>query len=155
MAYEHTQHGWPIRIAFGLAALVFLVMPAVQPLDQSMPRAAMIGGAAGAVVLSLLWSRMTVRIEGDRLRWSFGPGWPRFSLPLAEVQSVDVTRTTFWQGVGIHRTRRGWLYNVAAGDAVLVTRASGKQTLLGCDEPRRLKSAIEHAQGRRGEGTRR
>jgi hypothetical protein len=34
---------------------------------------------------------------------------------------------------------------VAAGDAVLVTRANGKQTLLGSDEPRRLKSAIDRA----------
>ena len=30
MPYEHTQHGWPVRIAFGLAALGLLAMPAVQ-----------------------------------------------------------------------------------------------------------------------------
>jgi len=60
-----------------------------------------------------------------------------------------VTRTTFWQGVGIHRTRSGWVYNVATGDAVLVTRANGKRTLLGCDEPRRLMAAIDRAVGPR------
>jgi len=145
MAYERTQHGWPIRIAFGVTAVVFLALPAFQPLDLPTPRAVLVAGAMVAVVLGLLWSRMTIRVDGDRLRWSFGPGWPRFSLPLAEIRSVELTRTTFWQGVGIHRTRRGWLYNVAAGDAVLVTRASGKQTLLGSDEPRRLKSAIDRA----------
>lgn len=155
MSYEHTQHGWPVRIAFGLAALVFLVMPVVQPLDQPMPRAVMVGGAAVAVALGLLWSRMTLRIDGERLHWSFGPGWPRFSLQLAEVQSVEVTRTTFWQGWGIHRARGGWLYNIAGWDAVRITRRDGRLVLLGTDEPRRLKAAIEHAQGRRGEGTRR
>jgi hypothetical protein len=145
MAYEHTQHGWPIRIAFGLTALVFLVMMGMRPFDLSMSRAVLLVGAAAAAALGLLWSRMTICIDSDRLRWSFGPGWPRFSLALAEIQSVDATRTTFWQGWGIHRTRRGWLYNIAGWDAVLVTRADGKQFLLGTDEPRRLKSALERA----------
>ena len=149
MAYERTQHGWPIRIAFGVAAVSLLALPALQPLDQPAPRAALVAGAVVAVVLGLLWSRMTIRVDDDRLRWSFGPGWPRFSLPLAEIESVEVTRTTFWQGVGIHRTRSGWVYNVATGDAVLVTRANGKRTLLGCDEPRRLKAAIDRAVGPR------
>lgn len=155
MSYQHTQHGWPVRIAFGLAALVFLVMPVVQPLDRPLPRAVTLGGAVLAVALGLLWSRMTIRVDGDRLHWSFGPGWPRFSLPLAEVQSVEVTRTTFWQGWGIHRVRGGWLYNIAGLDAVRITRRDGKHVLLGTDEPRRLASAIERAQGRQGEGARR
>jgi hypothetical protein len=145
MSYQHTQNGWPVRIAFGLAALAFLAMPAVQPLDRPMPRVVLIGGAAVAVALALLWSRLTIRIDGDRLRWSFGPGWPRFSLPLAEIASVDVTRTTFWQGWGIHLTRQGWLYNISGWDAVLITRRDGKRLLLGTDEPRRLKAALERA----------
>jgi hypothetical protein len=145
MSYQHTQNGWPVRIAFGLAALAFLAMPAVQPLDRPMPRVVLIGGAAVAVALALLWSRLTIRIDGDRLRWSFGPGWPRFSLPLAEIASVDVTRTTFWQGWGIHLTRQGWLYNISGWDAVLITRRDGKRLLLGTDEPRRLKAALERS----------
>jgi hypothetical protein len=145
MSYQHTQNGWPVRIAFGLAALAFLAMPAVQPLDRPMPRVVLIGGAAVAVALALLWSRLTIRIDGDLLRWSFGPGWPRFSLPLAEIASVDVTRTTFWQGWGIHLTRQGWLYNISGWDAVLITRRDGKRLLLGTDEPRRLKAALERA----------
>ena len=145
MSYQHTQNGWPVRIAFGLAALAFLAMPAVQPLDRPTPRVVLIGGAAVAVALALLWSRLTIRIDGDLLRWSFGPGWPRFSLPLAGIASVDVTRTTFWQGWGIHLTRQGWLYNISGRDAVLITRRDGKRLLLGTDEPRRLKAALERA----------
>mgnify|MGYP001154521259 CR=1 FL=1 len=155
MSYERTQHGWPVRIAFGLSVLAFLVASVAQPLEQPAPRAMLIAGAIVAAIFGLVWSRMTVRIDGDRLRWSFGAGWPRFSLPRAEVQSVEVTRTTFWQGWGIRRVRGGWLYNVAGFDAVRITRRDGKHVLLGTDEPRRLASAIERAQGRQGEGTRR
>ena len=87
---------------------------------------------------------MTVRIDDDRLHWSFGPGWPRFSLPLAEVRSVEVTRTTFWEGWGIHRTRRGWLYNIAGWDAVIVTRTDGKQVA-----PRHRRAAPAEVRPRR------
>lgn len=155
MPYQHTQLSWLVRVTFGLSALAILVVPLVQPLDQATPRALLVAGAIVAVVFGLVWSRLTVRIDGDRLRWSFGAGWPRFSLPLAEIQSVEVTRTTFWQGWGIRRLRGGWLYNVAGFDAVRITRRDGKHVLLGTDEPRRLKAAIERAQRQRGAGTRR
>ena len=149
MAYAHTQSGWPVRIAFGLAALAFLAMTSLPPLDRPWPSAVLLVGAAVAVALGVAWGRMTIRVDDDRLLWSFGPGWPRFSLALAQIRSVEVTRTTWWDGWGIHRTRRGWLYNIAGMDAVLITRADGKRVLLGTDEPRRLRSALERALGRK------
>jgi hypothetical protein len=145
VSYEHTQSGWLIRIAMGATALGFLVMASVQPFTGTTPSAALIIGALLTAALGLLWSRLTVRVSADRLHWAFGPGWPYFSLALADIANVEVTRTTFWQGWGIHRTRRGWLYNIAGWDAVAITRNDGKQLLLGTDEPRRLKSALERA----------
>ena len=153
MAYQHTQSGWPVRIAFAATALGFLAMALIRPLDGPTPRTALALGAVAATAIGLIWSRMTLAVEGGRLRWSFGFGWPRFSLPLADIESIAVTRTTFWQGWGIHRTRQGWLYNISGWDAVLVTRKDGKKVLLGTDEPRRLKAAVERALPSR-EGTR-
>jgi hypothetical protein len=149
VSYEHTQSGWPVRIAFGLVAVVFIAMIAVPPLDQPLPTAALIGGAVLAGGLGLGWGRMTIRIDRERLHWWYGPGWPRYSLPLDQIRAVEVTRTTWLQGWGIHRTRRGWLYNVSGYDAVHITRADGKGVLLGTDEPRRLKSALMRATGRK------
>jgi len=143
--YEHTQSGWPVRIAFGLTALGLLVMGSVQPFDRPVPSAVLLVGALVAAALGAAWSRLTVRIDAEHLRWSFGPGWPRFSLLLADIATVEVTSTTFWQGWGIHRTRHGWLYNIAGRDAILIKRKDGKQLLLGTDEPRRLKAALERA----------
>ena len=152
MSYEHTQTGGPVRVAFGLAALGFLVMAAVDPFGLPTPRAALVVGTVVAGALALVWSRLTVRVDGDRLHWAFGPGWPRFSLALADIERVEATRTTFWQGWGIHRTRHGWLYNIAGRDAVRITRRNGRQLMLGTDEPRRLKAALERAIARQGHG---
>ncbi|HSQ10943.1 MAG TPA: hypothetical protein VLN25_10080 [Burkholderiaceae bacterium] len=64
---------------------------------------------------------------------------------MERIADVDLTRTTFWEGWGVHRTRRGWLYNVAGQDAVLVRRSDGTAVLLGSDEPRKLKDALQAA----------
>jgi len=145
MAYQHTQSGWPARLAFGLAALGLLVLAASGLFTGQAPGAVLIVGAVAAAALGLLWSRLTVEIDGEQLRWSFGPGWPRFSLALSDIAAVEITRTRFWQGWGIHRTRHGWLYNIAGWDALRITRKDGKQLLLGSDEPRRLRSALDRA----------
>jgi hypothetical protein len=66
-------------------------------------------------------------------------------VPLADITRVAPTRTTFLEGWGIHRTRRGWLYNLAGRDAVHIVRADGREFMLGTDEPRRLVAALERA----------
>ena len=144
--YEHTQQGWPMRLAFGAAALLFVAMGALQPpASAGLPRRALWLGAAAVLAVGWLWSSLKVRIDGEALRARFGLGWPRTTLRLADIATVEVTRTTFWSGWGVHRTRRGWLHNVAVLDAVLVTRKDGRAAPLGSDEPRRLKAALERA----------
>ena len=94
------------------------------------------------------WGALTVRIEGEDLQVRFGLGWPRKTVRLAEIAVVEVTRTTFMEGWGVRRTRRGWLYNVSGFDAVLLRLTNGRTLMVGTDEPRRLKTAIERAQAR-------
>jgi hypothetical protein len=151
--YEHTQAGWPMRVAFLAGALTFFAMSFLQDLRQSgYAQFAMLGGALLMVVVGWLWSSLTVRIVDGTLHLRFGPGFPRKSVSLADIAAVEVTRTTFWEGWGVHLTRRGWLYNVSGFDAVLVRQHDGKSFMVGTDEPRRLKAALERALA--GAGTR-
>lgn len=148
--YEHTQAGWPMRIAFLATAVMLMVLAAMPELGQKpAPPLALIAAAAVCAIVGWTWGALTVRIQGGELQVRFGIGWPRKTIPLAEIASVEVTRTTFLEGWGLHRTRRGWLYNVSGFDAVLLTLASGPSMMVGTDEPRRLKAAIERAQARR------
>jgi hypothetical protein len=144
--YEHTQVGWPMRIGLLAGAVVLLAMTAAEDLRQS-PTAllALSLGAVLAVALGWLWSSLTVRIVDGALHLRFGLGLPRKTVPLADLASVEVTRTRFWEGWGMHRTRRGWLYNVSGFDAVLLRRKGGKALLVGTDEPVKLKAALDQA----------
>jgi hypothetical protein len=89
-----------------------------------------------------------VRVADGRLQLHFGPGWPRKSWPLEDIAAVELTRTTFADGWGVHRTRRGWLYNVSGRDAVALELKDGRTVLVGTDEPRRLRAALQRAIGR-------
>ena len=151
--YEHRQTGWPMRIGLLAGALLFVGMTALEDLRQSQTALLALSlGATLAVAIGWLWSSLTVRIADGALRVQFGLGLPRKTVPLADLESVEVTRTRFLDGWGVHRTRRGWLYNVSGFDAVLLRRKDGKALLVGTDEPRKLKAALDRALTTAGRG---
>jgi hypothetical protein len=144
--YEHTQTGWPIRIGF-LALTLGLLLVAVVP-DYGQPRPPLGLVAAGfgvAALVCAMWGSMTVRIQDDELRIRFGLGWPRRTVTLSDISGVEITRTSFFDGWGVRWTRRGWLFNVSGYDAVLLKLRGGRNLLVGSDEPRRLKAALQRA----------
>jgi hypothetical protein len=147
--YEHTQAGWPIRISFIGLAFGLLAMLALPDFAQlPIARAVLVTGAVFAGLLGWVWGSMTIRILEGALCIRFGPGWPRKTVPLSDIAAVEITRTSFIEGWGVHRTRRGWLYNVSGYDAVLLKLASGSNLLVGSDEPRRLQAALQRATAR-------
>jgi hypothetical protein len=139
--YEHTQRGTVLLVTF-LGAVLFLLA-----LDRLVPAArGLLLGLIGILgMCGFLFSSLTIQITDRVLRWQFGPGFIRKEVPLAEIESVEVTETTFLQGWGIHRTSRGWLYNVSGFRAVALRLKSGKTFLLGTDEPGRLRVALLQA----------
>ena len=147
--YEHTQAGWPMRIAFVAASVMLIVLAAMPELSKEpTPPLVLLAAAAVSAVVGWTWGALTVRIQDDQLQVRFGLGFPRKTLRLGEIAAVEVTRTTFLEGWGLRRTRRGWLYNVSGVDAVLLRLTNGRSMMVGTDEPRRLKTVIERAQAR-------
>jgi hypothetical protein len=135
-----------MRIGFLAGAVLFVGMTVIGDLrDSPYAQVVLLLGAMLAVTIGWLWSSLTVRIADDALRVQFGLGLPRKTVPLADLESAEVTRTRFVDGWGVHRTRRGWLYNVSGFDAVLLRRKDGKALLVGTDEPRKLKAALDRA----------
>jgi hypothetical protein len=136
-SYRHTQRGTLIlAVTLGLA-MVFAVfaMTLVKPLWMT-----------SGILLATTWlfSSLTIEITERELRWRFGPGLIRKTVPLAEITSAEPVRTGLsW---GIHWSPRlGWLYNVSGWDAVLVTLRSGKKFTLGTDEPHILAARLAEA----------
>jgi hypothetical protein len=137
--YRHTQTGrfvlaLTLTLALGQAAAAAAAGPAARP--------GVLAGAGIALVVGLLFSRLTTEVGGGALRFHFGPGVWRKRFALGDIASAEQTRSTWWEGVGVRITGRGMLYNVAAGPAVEVRLRSGKRFRLGTDEPDRLRAAL-------------
>ncbi|MDH4053534.1 MAG: hypothetical protein OEU93_18355 [Rubrivivax sp.] len=139
-----------MRIVLLAGVVLVVVLAALNGLTPAPAPALLllVGCATVAAVVGWVSCALTVRIRDGALQVRFGLGWPRKTLPLAGIAAVEVTRTTFLEGWGLHRTRRGWLYNVSGFDAVLLRLTDGHSMMIGTDEPRRLKTAIERARAR-------
>ena len=136
--YEHTQRGTVVQVALLIGAAGCFALTQLVPAPPFVAPMVLVVFA----VCAYLFSSLTIRVTDRALHWCFGPGMFRKELAVTEIRTAEVTRTRLLEGWGIHRTSRGWLYNVSGFDAVLITLHSGKSILLGTDEPVRLRSAI-------------
>ena len=151
--YSHTQSGWWVYVALGFGAAGLLAAIAIvnhgHPPASGPPMIFVLGVAlAILLVTAACFSTLTVSVSATTLTWRFGPGFIRFSLPLAEIASVVPGRTPLWAGIGIHWIVSGWVYNVSGRDAVEILKRDGGKIWLGTDEPAALASAIESAHAR-------
>lgn len=149
--YQHTQRNRLVPIVLtvaALASLALLLRSGSEPLPLG-PRLTVIAAAVALAGSGFVFSSLTVVIRDGQLSWWFGPGAIKKTVPLATIIAAEPTTTSAINGLGIHFTGRGWLYNVAGRAAVLVRQVGGKQFLIGSDEPERLAEAIRSGAGSR------
>jgi hypothetical protein len=139
--YEHTQRGTVVVVSLLVGAALCLFLQALMPA----PRFVLLVAAGVLLLGTFLFSSLTIQITDRALRWHFGPGLIHKQVLLPEIQEAEATRINFMYGWGIHLTPRGWLYNVSGFQAVAVRLRSGKQFLLGTDEPDQLQTALRNA----------
>lgn len=139
-AYRHRQSSFVMSTAalFGVLAVIASVVAS--------PRPAVFAALALAAViligLTFGFSSFTIEVTGDEIVWFFGPGLWRKKIARSEIVSVAAVRNPWWYGYGIHRTPRGWLYNVGGRDAVEIALVNGRRLRLGTDEPAALVAAL-------------
>ena len=148
--YEHRQTGWVMVgltcvPAFGLAMILAWTSAA----DRALPM--LLLPILGTVTLLLLLSftSLSVRVTRDDLIARFGIGLVRKTIALDDIVDAQVARTRWYEGWGIHRTRRGMLYNVAGLDVVELALRSGRPVRIGSDDAPRLASTLKRAIGER------
>jgi hypothetical protein len=136
--YAHRQPGWTLRLTTsGVAALLWLV---ARPSAAADERVWLLGGIALLLTVGWVWGRLMIVITDTTLHAALGPGWPRLSLPVRDIATVEVTRTGLSWGIGW--IPRGWSWTVSGLDGVLIVRRDGRRLILGSDEPHALRDAL-------------
>ena len=150
VTYRHTQPGTTIWfMMIGAAVFIFFLTfflsgPAPED-ERTTLRAIPLVVALVLLLLAWLFGSLTVSVDDETIVASFGPGWPRKTVPLTLVRGARPVRNRWWYGWGIRYTPHGWLYNVSGLDAVELEMLGGRTLRIGTDEPERLVAAIEAA----------
>lgn len=141
--YERSEFGWPI---FAFMLIVAAVLAIVASATQVWP----VWIVAFVIALcAFAFSTLRVRVTSDDVRWAFSFGFPGGRIALDDLASVQAVKVSALNGIGIHLTLRGWLWNVHTGSAVWLRRKRGGAVLLGCDDPDALAAAVEQARSGR------
>ena len=135
--YRHTQTSHLLRwatvpCAIGLFAAGYVAGKAL----LFSPIAVLLG------FIGWIFCTLTVEVTTNELIWYFGPGVWRKSIARDDVVSATPVRNKWWWGWGIHRTPRGWLYNVAGLEAVEIALSNGRTLRIGSDEVNALVNAL-------------
>src|SRR3954463_6823211 len=147
--YSHTQTGGTMRLGVGgalIAALAAVVVAMSQ--DPKAPRwvwPLVLSAMALSFLSAWVFSRLTIAIDDQSLRWYFGGGIPRFSLNRSEIRSARVIKVPWYFGMGIHYLPGSpgkWIYNVGFGQAVEITRHEGSAIYIGSDDAAAFANAL-------------
>jgi len=142
-SYDHTQRGgwfW-VTILVGAAAIDAGIVIGPWPIAVCGAAIVLFGGCI---------AHLRVRDDGDALSVRFGP-LPLMGkrIPYAGIQSVEVTRTRWYHGWGVHGWPGAWLVlNLWGYDAVALELKQPRglfrfrRYLVGTDEPEALAAFL-------------
>jgi hypothetical protein len=135
--YAHTQESPVYLILFG-SSIPFFVLAWIAR-EEPIVLVVMLVAAMLLVLVGLAFHHLTVEDEGDRLAIRFGPlPFLETSVRYADIQGIEVGRTTSLDGWGIHRNQsHSWLWNLWGLDCVVIHRQKGVLRV-GSDEANTL-----------------
>lgn len=141
-AYSRSQ---PLTLLWVLMLPVLATLAVLYGLNRDSAAGAPLAlGALMTLAPMPFLGRLTVEVSNAALSWRFGwLGWPRWQVALQEIERVELADTRDTPGVGIRKTREGWLYNARSGPALRVVLRNGRSLRIGSDEPARLAGFIE------------
>ncbi|ALS98677.1 hypothetical protein [Lacimicrobium alkaliphilum] len=142
MHYQHTQPAktllWILLPVTGCLAIYALTVSHLATAIVLVP----------LLILAWLFSSLTIEVDDKQLRWFFGPGFWKKSLPLEQLHSAGPVTNKWWYGLGIRLTPSGWLYNVSGLTAVELHLKDGRKIRLGTDQPHTLVDVLQQHESR-------
>lgn len=142
MQYDNTQSAplYLLLVATGIGMLVGSWM-----IPEQVPQLIVAGSGGLMFVLALSFRHLSVSDEGQCLLVSFGP-LPLFRRRIlySDIKSVERSRTTFFDGWGIHLSPGGgWTWNLWGFDCVDVYFKKGRRLRVGTNDPEGLEAFLK------------
>ena len=147
--YKHTQIGY-LMLSITLAVLVLFAWLQIAARAETPSYVSGTNFAITAIMALILFilisfSTLTVFIDEQFLKISFGWGIFRKKFPISEIAAVKKVKNNWYYGWGIRLWfwPKMWIFNVSGFDAIEIKMKNGKIYRIGTDEPEKLESAIK------------
>ena len=96
------------------------------------------------IAIILLFYKLTITIDNEKITAIFGIGIFKKSMNLIDIHSIESYKIPWYAGIGVRLTPKGWLWNVKMGKAILIQNKSKTQTfLVGSNEVNKIISVLE------------
>lgn len=146
MIYRKTQTGWWLIAIFTIPILWLVFAHFQQWGSRPLTELSLAFALILLTLIVLLFYRLTVEVENDRIRLTYGIGLIKITLRIEELISTQVVKTPWYYGLGIRITPKGMLYNIQGTRAVLMEymhKGELKTVMVGSAEPEKLKELLD------------
>ena len=103
----------------------------------------LLGGIFAVVVVLLLFHSLTVSIEPEFIRLSYGVGIISRRIGFASIEAVQPAANQWWWGFGIRKIPNGWMWNISGLRSVELKLKNGRLFRIGTDEPGVLAAIVK------------
>lgn len=138
--YKHTQFGYLIATLLIIGIILIMFLMKFYGFDWIAFIVLII-----LVICLFLFSALTISINNDILKISFGIGLIRKEFLLKDIESCRIVKNPWYYGWGIRLTPYGWLYNVSGFYAVEIKLKTGERYRIGTDVPYELEKVIQES----------
>lgn len=146
MKYTQKQTGWIIIVSM---FLLMILSGVIYHYSQSSDRINLSVFLAVIITLStilFLFYQLTINIEKSNIQLIYGIGLIRFNIKIDDLQSIEVTKTPWYFGLGIRFSPDGMIYNMNSLKAIRIAHKrndKSKSFYIGTPTPELLKSKLE------------
>lgn len=140
--YKHTQYG-TFLIAFMLIIMLFLSYAYYFQIGtKPLPFLPYIVVMLLLLLSILFFYKLTLVIDDEKITAIFGIGVLKKSIAINEIKSIENFKIPWYTGIGIRLTPKGWLWNVATGNSVLI-HGNSNTFLVGTDEVEKVITILK------------
>lgn len=142
--YFERQIGSFLIIIFGGIALFLILLYIYQIGNNPLTLNSLYFIFPMLILVVLLFYKMDIYVNSEEVKIVFGIGWIKKRIKLSDVLFVGTMKKQLLNGIGIHFTAKGVLYNIRYTDAVeLKIRGSNRVIQIGTEDVENLKREIE------------
>ncbi len=135
--YKHTQIGWLmlLLLVIGIILIGYFGLKDVNGTN--------IAVFWILVICVILFANLTVIVNDKFIEIKFGIGLIKKTFNITDIKSCTIVRNHWWNGWGIRKIQKGWLFNVSGLDAVELIMKNGQVYRIGTNDPEELSRLIQ------------